>query len=73
MADKEKSGERIFDVEINRSLVLEKFNIMQQFGIENKGAVTVTVSATGNNGIEILFRPHKGEPVLNALQVRKIY
>lgn len=73
MSDKENLEERIFDVVINQSLVLENFNIMQQFGSENKGAVKVKVTVSENKGIEILFRAHKGKPVLNALQVRRIY
>ncbi|HYG41153.1 MAG TPA: glycoside hydrolase family 2 TIM barrel-domain containing protein [Cytophagales bacterium] len=69
----EESEVREFDVFINDLLVLENFNIANEFGFARGVAHKMEVTVKGNKGITIKFRAKKGEPVLNALQVRKKY
>jgi beta-galactosidase len=68
----EPSGQRIFNVSVNDSLVLENFNITEQYGTASAVAKTIKVDVKGNSGIDIVFRAIDGEPVLNALQVKRI-
>ena len=68
----EPSGKRIFDVFVNDKLLLENFNIAEQYGSAIAVAKTLKLSVKNNSGIEIVFKPVEGEPVLNALQVKKI-
>ena len=68
----EPSGKRIFDVLVNDKLVLERFDITEQYGSAVAVAKTIKLSVKNNTGIEIIFKPVEGEPVLNALQVKKI-
>jgi beta-galactosidase len=71
--DLEKSEERIFHVYVNEVMVLENFNLAKQYGVAQAVAKKVRVSVQGQSGITIMFSAVKGEPVLNALQVRKIF
>ena len=68
----EPSGRRIFDVLVNDKLVMERFNITEQYGSAVAVAKTIKLSVKNNSGIEIIFKAIEGEPVLNALQVKKI-
>jgi beta-galactosidase len=67
----EPTGQRIFNVWINDSLVLENFNITEQYGTAAAVTKTYKVNVKGDRGIDIVFKPIEGEPVLNALQVKK--
>lgn len=63
---------RRFHVYINGELFLENFNIAAEVGLASALAKKIFVSAL-NEGIRISFIPLSGQPVLNALQVRKMY
>jgi beta-galactosidase len=68
----EPNGERIFNVWVNGKLLLENFNIMAQYGAAKAVIKKVRLTIENNKGIEIDFKATEGEPVLNALQVKKI-
>ncbi|RXK59932.1 DUF4982 domain-containing protein [Lacibacter luteus] len=68
----EPNGKRIFNVYINGNLLLDNFDIAAQYGSATAVSKKVKVSVTGNTGIEIDFRSVEGEPILNALQVKKL-
>ncbi|EHQ24422.1 glycoside hydrolase family 2 sugar binding [Mucilaginibacter paludis DSM 18603] len=72
-AGSQQSADRVFDVYINDKLTLEDFNIAEQYGKARAVSKKMQLVVTDDNGIRILFRAKKGEPVLNALQVKKIY
>lgn len=67
----EENGKRIFDVYVNGKLLLENFDMAGQYGSATAIARKMQVQVPGNKGIEIYFKPIEGEPVLNALQVKK--
>lgn len=69
----EPSGQRVFDVLVNNEIVLEHFNLTAQYGPAAAVSRTVKVSAKDNKGIEVLFKSIEGDPVLNALQLKKLY
>lgn len=69
---KEEEVQRSFDVLVNNIPVLENFNIGRQYGIAKAISKKVKVTATGQQGITLTFKAITGEPVLNALQIKKI-
>jgi beta-galactosidase len=68
----EPNGKRIFNVYINGNLLLDNFDIAAQYGSATAVSKKKVVIVTGNAGIEIDFRSVEGEPVLNAVQVKKL-
>lgn len=64
---------RVFDVTVNGSLLLDHLNLSAEEGIDNGIIKKTVVYAEGGKGIRILFSPVEGEPVLNALQVRRLW
>jgi beta-galactosidase len=68
----EPNGKRIFNVYVNGNLLLDNFDISSQYGSATAVSKKIKLTVTGNTGIEIDFKPVEGEPVLNALQVKKI-
>lgn len=68
----EPNGKRIFTVYVNGKLLLDNFDIVDQYGSATAVSKTVSVTVTGAEGIEIDFKAIEGEPVLNALQVKKM-
>jgi beta-galactosidase len=68
----EPNGQRIFDVFVNGKLVLPGLNITAQYGPATAVTKTVKLDVRDNKGIEIDFKAIEGEPVLNALQIKRI-
>ncbi|MCU7552759.1 malectin domain-containing carbohydrate-binding protein [Chitinophagaceae bacterium LB-8] len=69
----ENSDERIFHVLVNDVMVMDNLNLAKQYGVARAVAKKVKVSVRDQSGIIIRFNAVKGEPVLNALQVKRIY
>lgn len=69
---KEASQERVFDVLVNNKPLLQNFNAANKYGSLTAGTEKTEVIVTGNNGISISFKPIKGDPILNAIQLRRI-
>ncbi len=67
----EPNGKRIFNVFVNGKLLLNNFDIAEQYGSATAVTKTLSVTVSGTTGIEIDFKSIEGEPVLNALQVKK--
>jgi beta-galactosidase len=67
------SPERRFHVYANNKLLLEDFNIAAQYGSARAVSKKMMLSVAPGEGIQLRFVPLAGEPVLNALQVRKVY
>ncbi|WCT11156.1 glycoside hydrolase family 2 TIM barrel-domain containing protein [Mucilaginibacter jinjuensis] len=70
--NKETSQERIFDISANDKPLLATFNAASKYGSLTAGTEKTEVTVIGNNGINISFKPIKGEPILNAIQLRRI-
>lgn len=68
----EPNGKRIFNVYVNGNLLLDNFDIAAQYGSATAVSKKIKVTVTGSTGIEIDFKTVEGEPVLNALQVKKM-
>jgi beta-galactosidase len=68
----EQKVNRIFDVVVNGKTVFKDLNIEQQYGIAVALNKTIRRNVKDNEGINITFSAVEGEPVLNALQVKKL-
>lgn len=65
--------ERIFDVWVNDKLVLKELNLAEDIGRERAVAYRVMVELTNDEGLQVSFKPKKGEPVLNAIEIKKMH
>lgn len=63
---------RIFDVAVNGKPILENLDIAAQYGRATAVVQAFRVTVTGNEGIELLFKAKSGQPILNALQLKKL-
>ncbi|MCP9749397.1 DUF4982 domain-containing protein [Ferruginibacter sp. HRS2-29] len=68
----EQKVKRVFDVSINGKRVVEKLDLELQYGVAVAMHKTIRVVVGNNKGIDIAFSAIEGEPVLNALQVKKL-
>lgn len=68
----EKIKRRIFNVNVNGKALLQQFNIAQEYGLAKAVVKLATVVVENGDGLFIDFEPVEGEPVLNALQLKKI-
>ena len=66
------SSKGVFDVTINGNGWIKDLNIAEEYGVANAVKKSINVSVKNKEGINIRFIPIKGEPVLNALQLKKI-
>src|SRR5205085_6539786 len=51
----EPNGKRIFDVFVNDSLLLDKFNIAEEYGLATAVSKRIKLRVTNSGGIEIRF------------------
>ena len=65
-------SERIFNVNINGSIVEHKLNIAAQFGAEKAISKKYEINVTDGKGISIKFEALKGQSILNAIQIRSL-
>ncbi len=68
----EQESKRIFSVMANDKIVLPNLDIAKEAGNATALVKTIQVKTENGNGIHIIFKAVEGEPVLNALQVKKI-
>lgn len=68
----EKIKQRIFNVHLNGKALLQNFNIAEEYGLSRAVVKSATVVVSDSQGLQIEFEPVEGEPVLNALQLKKI-
>ncbi|MGI9090399.1 MAG: glycoside hydrolase family 2 TIM barrel-domain containing protein [Gemmatimonadaceae bacterium] len=66
-----KPGERVFGVAINGQTVVERMDLAAQDGIAQATPMAFTATVARDAGLVISFQPIKGQPILNALRVRK--
>ncbi|QNK63981.1 hypothetical protein H7F33_05675 [Pedobacter sp. PAMC26386] len=70
---KETAGQRIFNVYINDEVFLENLNLTADYGYITAVKKRTRITVQGGEEIGLDFKAIKGVPVLNALQLRKIY
>ncbi|MFA6085901.1 glycoside hydrolase family 2 TIM barrel-domain containing protein [Mucilaginibacter sp.] len=68
---KEAVQDRVFDVLVNNKPLLTNLNLAKQYGPLTAVKKKLIINVKGNAGITINFNPLKGEPVLNAVQLRQ--
>ncbi|MEI9956221.1 MAG: malectin domain-containing carbohydrate-binding protein [Ferruginibacter sp.] len=68
----EDNIKRSFTVEVNNVPVLQNFNMAKEYGLSRAIIKKTTVNVVNNSGITISFKATEGEPVLNALQLKKM-
>lgn len=69
--DSEQKTQRVFNVAVNGEPLLRQFDIAAQYGVAVASSVTTILQVKEGQGITLQFTAVKGEPVLNALQLRK--
>ena len=69
----EKVEQRIFNVSINDTKVLNSFNIAQEFGADRAVVKKFIVNTSGGKGLIVSFDALKGEAILNAIRVYRNY
>lgn len=70
---KEVVEQRIFNVSINGQPFMQKLNLAADFGYTKAVQKKTRLTITNGKGISIGFMPIEGKPILNAIQLRKIY
>jgi beta-galactosidase len=68
----EDTTARVFTLMINDQTVLENFDIAKQYGVATAVSKKVRLDVKDDKGIMLMFKPVKGEAMLNALQVVKL-
>lgn len=69
----EEFPERIFSVRINGSLIIENWNNKENLRPLEAVSVKHQLRVENEAGITVEFIPIKGEPILNAIQLRKVF
>lgn len=66
-----KPGERVFGVAVNERVVAERLDLAVASGLARAATYTMRVNTTGGTGLTVRFTPIRGQPILNAIHVRK--
>jgi beta-galactosidase len=69
----EKNPKRIFDITINGSLFLQRFDMAAGYGAARAIIKKTIVAVKNNDGITITFNPIEGEAVLNAIELKNLF
>lgn len=69
---KELPPQRIFDVYMNDKLIIKNLNVAAKYGVAKAVKMKFTCILTDDKGIRLSFKPIAGQPILNALQVKKM-
>jgi len=70
---KEIEEQRVFSVGINGMPFMSRVNLAADFGYTTAIQKKTRITVQGGKGITIDFTPIEGKPVLNAIQLRKVY
>ena len=68
----EQIKRRVFNVSVNGQVALEHFNIAEEYGLARAVVKSTTVTVSNDEGIVIDFTPIEDEPILNAIQLKKL-
>lgn len=70
---KDTVSDRSFDVSINGQKVLENLDDSNYLEPTRAFSTRVTINVTGGKGIDVSFKPIKGEAILNGIQVKRMF
>ncbi|MFZ4724759.1 MAG: glycoside hydrolase family 2 TIM barrel-domain containing protein [Paludibacter sp.] len=70
---KEDFAGRIFDVDINKTNVINGLNLTKEYGEARLVSKKFIVDVADNQGITVNFKKGTGEPILNAIRVYRNY
>ena len=65
------AGDRVFRVSINGRVVVPRLDLAAQQGVARAVPLTFDASARDGKGIAVTFQSMHGEPILNAIRVRR--
>jgi beta-galactosidase len=68
----EDANDRVFDVLINASTILENFDIPNEVGTQQFIVKKFMVDVKNSDGITVEFKPKKGNTILNAIKILKV-
>lgn len=68
----EQIKKRVFNISVNGQVTLDHFNIADEYGLAKAVVKSTTITVNNDEGILIDFTPIEDEPVLNALQLKKL-
>ena len=66
-----KPGARLFGVSVNGREVESKLDLAARFGLARAASVRAVTTASAGKGVLINFTPIQGQPILNALRIRR--
>ncbi|RNL55841.1 glycoside hydrolase family 2 TIM barrel-domain containing protein [Pedobacter jejuensis] len=64
---------RVFSVSINETPFMENINLAKDFGYTRAVQKKTRITVTSGKGITIDFNAIEGKPILNAIQLKKVY
>ena len=67
------NSNRVFDVLVNGKVIIESLNLVKNYGAEKAVSIKIKQLVDTKKGIVISFKAIKGEPILNALKVKKVF
>lgn len=70
---KEIAEQRIFSLNLNGKVFLKDFNIQEEYGYASAAQKSIRIEVMDGKGITLDFIPLKGQAVLNAVSLRKLY
>jgi beta-galactosidase len=71
--EQETSHRRIFDILVNGEVVIPSLEPVNHFGELRAAHKKIILKASDNSGVEIRFRAIQGNPILNAIEMKKLY
>ena len=68
----DNTSARIFNVYVNDQLQIDRLNLAEQYGRAVAVVKTFSQTIVAGDSLRIRFEAIEGEPVLNAIQIRRI-
>lgn len=73
VASSSKASERVFDVSLNGVKVLSSFDIAAEVGAQVGIVKKFPIDVANGEGVTIGFTPIKGEPILSAVRIYRVF
>ncbi len=70
---KGEGGKRIFNVLINKKTICKEWNLQKEFGYNFPWREKVIITTDKNAGIAVRFEAIKGESIISAIKIKRIY